>query len=128
MKAIQDNRCAKLCFKKVLRGEIYYADFDNVYGSEQKGERPVLIIQNSSGNIFSPTTICALISTSDKKSSLPTHVSIDSNEANLPQNSVVQLEQIRTIDKKRLKNKRGKLSHRKMKEINAAIRVSLELI
>lgn len=108
----------------VKRGEVYYADLSPVVGSEQGGMRPVLVIQNDIGNKYSPTIIVAAITSKLSKAKLPTHISLDSN-AGLPKDSVVLLEQIRTLDKRRLKEKVCDLSQIKMAEINQAILVSL---
>lgn len=108
--------------KDIKRGEIYYADLSPVIGSEQGGVRPVLIIQNQTGNRFSPTTIVAAI-TSVQKKPLPTHIAIDYDF--LESESIVLLEQIRTIDKKRLSDYLGSLSAADMKRIENAVEVSL---
>ena len=92
---------------QIKRGDIFYADLSPVVGSEQGGIRPVLIIQNDVGNRHSPTIICAAITSKMNKAKLPTHVEIDATKYNLVKNSVVLLEQIRTIDKKRLKEKKS---------------------
>ena len=89
----------------VKRGDIYYADLRPVVGSEQGGIRPVLIIQNETGNKHSPTVICAAITSKMNKAKLPTHVELDSSKYSIMKNSVVLLEQVRTIDKRRLKEK-----------------------
>ncbi len=107
------------------RGEIYYADLSPVVGSEQGGTRPVLIIQNDVGNKYSPTVIVSAITSQLCKAKLPTHVELSSMEYNLPKDSVVLLEQIRTLDKRRLKEKITTLDERKMKEVNRAILISL---
>ena len=93
----------------VRRGEIYYADLSPVVGSEQGGVRPVLIVQNDVGNKYSPTVIAAAITSQKEKSKLPTHIEINAQNCGLAKNSVVLLEQIRTIDKKRLKERMGML-------------------
>lgn len=90
---------------QVKRGDIFYADLSPVIGSEQGGIRPVLVVQNDVGNKFSPTVICAAITSKINKAKLPTHVEIDAAEYELVKNSVILLEQIRTIDKRRLKEK-----------------------
>ncbi len=107
------------------RGEIYFADLSPVVGSEQGGTRPVLIIQNDVGNKYSPTVIVSAITSQLSKAKLPTHVELSSNEYHLPKDSVVLLEQIRTLDKRRLKEKITTLDEHKMKEINRAILISL---
>lgn len=111
----------------VRRGDIYYADLSPVVGSEQGGIRPVLIVQNDIGNLHSPTVIAAAITTSREKSKLPTHIEVPSAECGLSHDSVVLLEQIRTIDKRRLKNRTGLLNDRSMARINKALSVSFGL-
>ena len=111
----------------VQRGEIYYVNLGSNIGSEQSGCRPVLIIQNNTGNKYSPTTIVATL-TSKKKKYLPTHVFIKKDYCNgLECNSIVELEQIRTIDKKRLENKVGRLSEEDLDKVLEAIKTSLAL-
>ena len=102
--------------KQVSRGQIYYADLSPVKGSEQGGLRPVLIIQNDIGNKYSPTTIIAIITTRKTKANLPTHVWLNA-ECGLPKDSMVECEQVRTIDKVRLSNFMGTVSQEIMKEI-----------
>ena len=109
----------------IHRGEIYYADLSPVVGSEQGGVRPVLIIQNDVGNKYSPTVIVSAITSQLGKAKLPTHIELPSGQYNLPKDSVALLEQIRTLDKKRLKNKVTELSENKMKEVDRAILISL---
>lgn len=111
----------------VKRGDIFYADLSPVVGSEQGGVRPVLIIQNDVGNRYSPTVICAAITSQINKAKLPTHIEIDCGKYSLVKDSVVLLEQIRTIDKKRLREKIGHLDASLMKKINKAILVSMGL-
>lgn len=111
----------------VKRGEIYYADLSPVVGSEQGGVRPVLIVQNDVGNKYSPTVIAAAITSQCGKNKLPTHIEIDAKQSGLNKNSVVLLEQMRTIDKSRLKEKTGELSSSEMSYIDNAISVSLGL-
>lgn len=111
----------------VKRGEIYYADLSPVVGSEQGGIRPVLIVQNDVGNKYSPTVIAAAITSQCGKTKLPTHIEIDSKQSGLNKNSVVLLEQMRTLDKSRLKEKTGELSRSFMNYIDNAILVSLGL-
>ena len=111
----------------VRRGDIFYADLSPVVGSEQGGLRPVLIIQNDVGNRYSPTVIAAAITSRLGKSRLPTHIDIYAERAGLTKNSVVLLEQIRTIDKRRLKEKMGHLDDDTMKNVNDAIGVSFGL-
>lgn len=111
----------------VRRGDIYYADLSPVVGSEQGGLRPVLIIQNDVGNKYSPTVIAAAITSRMGKTRLPTHIDIYAQKAGLAKDSVVLLEQIRTLDKRRLKEKMGHLDESMMTEINNAIAVSFGL-
>ena len=111
----------------VKRGDIFYADLSPVVGSEQGGMRPVLIIQNDVGNRYSPTVIAAAITSKMGKTRLPTHIDIYADKAGLAKNSVVLLEQVRTLDKRRLKEKMGHLDESAMNEINAAIAVSFGL-
>ena len=111
----------------VKRGDIYYADLSPVVGSEQGGLRPVLIIQNDVGNRHSPTVIAAAITSRMGKSRLPTHIDIYAERAGLQKDSVVLLEQVRTLDKQRLKEKMGHLDERTTSEINNAIAVSFGL-
>ncbi len=108
----------------VKRGDIYYADLSPVVGSEQGGLRPVLIIQNDVGNRYSPTVIAAAITSKLDKTHLPTHIDIHANEVGLARDSVILLEQIRTLDKKRLKEKMGHLDDVTMNSVNYAIAVS----
>lgn len=110
----------------VKRGEIYYADLSPVVGSEQGGLRPVLIVQNDVGNKFSPTVIAAAITSQKEKSRLPTHIELEIG-CGLAKDSVVLLEQIRTIDKKRLKEKMGRVDDSSMSQINQALSVSFGL-
>lgn len=111
----------------VKRGDIYYADLSPVVGSEQGGLRPVLIVQNDVGNKFSPTVIAAAITSQLGKSKLPTHIDIFADKFGLAKNSVILLEQIRTIDKQRLKEKMGHLDEDTMNRVNGAITVSFGL-
>ena len=111
----------------VRRGEIYYADLSPVVGSEQGGVRPVLIVQNDIGNSHSPTVIAAAITSRQDKSKLPTHIGINAADCGLSKDSVVLLEQIRTIDKKRLKERRGELDPPSMSRINNALSISFGL-
>ena len=108
----------------IKRGDIYYADLRPVVGSEQGGIRPVLIIQN----VHSPTVICAAITSQLHKAKLPTHVSLDSGKYDLVKDSVVLLEQLRTIDKTRLKDKICHLDNQVLFEIDKALEISLELL
>lgn len=111
----------------IKRGDIYYADLSPVVGSEQGGLRPVLIIQNDVGNKYSPTVIAAAITSRMEKSKLPTHIDLYADKVGLSKDSVVLLEQVRTIDKQRLKEKMGHLDDVAMNEINNAIAVSFGL-
>ena len=112
----------------IKRGDIYFADLRPVVGSEQGGIRPVLIIQNDVGNIHSPTVICAAITSQLHKTKLPTHVSLDSGKYDLVKDSVILLEQLRTIDKTRLKDKICHLDNQVLFEIDKALEISLELL
>lgn len=111
----------------VKRGEIYYADLSPVVGSEQGGVRPVLIVQNDVGNRYSPTVIAAAITSQREKSRLPTHIELSSTNCGLSKDSIVLLEQIRTIDKKRLKERMGQLDDGSMGKINRALTISFGL-
>lgn len=111
----------------IRRGDIYYADLRPVIGSEQGGVRPVLIIQNDVGNKHSPTVICAAITSKMNKAKLPTHVELDSTKYDIMKDSVILLEQLRTIDKKRLKDKICHLDREILKKVDQALLVSLEL-
>ncbi len=111
----------------VKRGDIYYADLSPVVGSEQGGLRPVLIIQNDVGNRYSPTVIAAAITSRMGKNRLPTHIDIHADKVGLAKDSVVLLEQIRTLDKRRLKEKMGHLDDGMMNAVNTAIAVSFGL-
>lgn len=106
------------------KGDIYYADLSPVVGSEQGGNRPVLIVQNDVGNRYSPTVIVAAITSQMGKASLPTHIRISMQESGLPKSSVALLEQIRTIDKSRLKQYVGRISKNEMAMVDKAIQVS----
>ncbi len=108
----------------IKRGDIYYADLSPVVGSEQGGLRPVLIIQNDVGNRYSPTVIAAAITSRMGKSRLPTHIDIHADRVGLAKDSVVLLEQIRTLDKRRLKERMGHLDDSTMQTVNYAIAVS----
>ncbi len=111
----------------VRRGEIYYADLSPVVGSEQGGVRPVLIIQNNVGNRYSPTVIAAAITSRGTKAKLPTHIKLYASDSGLSKDSVVLLEQIRTIDKTRLKEKMGTLSPYDMYKVDEALSISFGL-
>jgi mRNA interferase MazF len=111
----------------VHRGDIYYADLSPVVGSEQGGVRPVLIVQNDVGNKYSPTVIAAAITSQTAKTRLPTHISINADRCGLSKDSVVLLEQIRTLDKKRLKERMGALDNTSMHEVDTALSISFGL-
>lgn len=112
----------------VKRGDIYYANLSPVVGSEQGGRRPVLVIQNDVGNKYSPTVIVAAITSQISKAKLPTHVEVSAKQFNLDKDSVVLLEQLRTIDKRRLKEKVTHLGDEVMEKVDEAVRVSLGLV
>lgn len=111
----------------VRRGDIYYADLRPVIGSEQGGVRPVLIIQNDVGNKHSPTVICAAITSKMNKAKLPTHIELNASKYDMVKDSVILLEQLRTIDKQRLKDRVCHLDHDIMKAVNEGLMISLEL-
>lgn len=111
----------------IRRGDIFYADLSPVIGSEQGGLRPVLIVQNDIGNKYSPTVIAAAITSKMNKTKLPTHIDVPGEDAGLARDSIILLEQIRTIDKKRLKEKMGHLDEATMVNVNTAIEVSFGL-
>ena len=111
----------------IRRGDIYYADLSPVIGSEQGGIRPVLIIQNDVGNRHSPTVICAAITSQMNKAKLPTHVELDSSRYAMVKDSVILLEQLRTIDKTRLKDKVCHLDQEILVKVDKALEISLEL-
>ena len=111
----------------VKRGDIYYADLSPVVGSEQGGVRPVLIVQNDIGNRFSPTVIAAAITSQKAKANLPTHIQLNACDSGLSRDSIVLLEQIRTLDKKRLKEKMGSLDNRSMDQVDQALSISFGL-
>ena len=111
----------------VRRGEIYYADLSPVVGSEQGGMRPVLIVQNDVGNRYSPTVIAAAITSQQNKARLPTHIEIEARTYALTKNSVVLLEQVRTLDKRRLRERMGCLDEKAMQRVDGAIAISLGL-
>ena len=127
----KNNKEKKNTFREmemnIKRGDIYYADLSPVIGSEQGGLRPVLIVQNDVGNKYSPTVIAAAITSRMGKTKLPTHIDVVGNQVGLAKDSVILLEQIRTIDKKRLKEKMGHLDDDTMKNVNDAIGVSFGL-
>lgn len=111
----------------IKRGDIFYADLSPVVGSEQGGVRPVLIVQNDIGNKYSPTVIAAAITSQINKAKLPTHIEISAQEYGLAKDSVILLEQIRTIDKKRLREKIGHLDDELMEKVNEALSISFGL-
>lgn len=111
----------------VKRGDIYYADLSPVIGSEQGGIRPVLVVQNDVGNKYSPTVIAAAITSQINKAKLPTHIEVDAQQYGLSKDSVILLEQVRTIDKKRLKEKIGRLDDELMEKVNYALSISFGL-
>ncbi len=111
----------------VKRGDIYYADLSPVVGSEQGGLRPVLIIQNDVGNRYSPTVIAAAITSKMDKTKLPTHIDVYAEKVGLAKDSVILLEQVRTLDKRRLKEKMGHLDDDVMGMVNSALAVSFGL-
>ncbi|HHT26651.1 MAG TPA: type II toxin-antitoxin system PemK/MazF family toxin [Firmicutes bacterium] len=112
---------------ELRRGDIVYANLNPVIGSEQGGTRPVLIIQNDIGNRFSPTTIVAAVTSRIKKAKLPTHVEISASEYGLERDSVILLEQLRTIDKRRLKEKLAHLDEATMERVNQGLLISIGL-
>lgn len=114
-------------FVVIKRGDIFYADLRPVVGSEQGGIRPVLIIQNDVGNKHSPTVICAAITSKMNKAKLPTHIEIDASSYAIVRDSVILLEQLRTIDKQRLKDKVCHLDQEILRQVNKALCISLEL-
>ena len=109
----------------IKRGELYYADLSPVVGSEQGGVRPILIVQNDTGNKFSPTVIAAAVTSKIGKAKLPTHIELCAGGYGLTKDSVILLEQIRTLDKKRLKERIGELSPITMQKVNTALLISL---
>jgi len=111
----------------VHRGDIYYADLSPVVGSEQGGIRPVLIVQNDVGNRFSPTVIAAAITSQKDKARLPTHIQLHATGSGLARDSIVLLEQIRTLDKRRLKERMGRLDEVSMNRVDQALQVSFGL-
>ena len=112
----------------VRRGDIYYADLSPVVGSEQGGVRPVLIVQNDTGNRHSPTVIAAAITSQMGKAKLPTHIELQAMRYGLPKESVILLEQVRTLDKRRLKEKMGDLDLESMNRVDHALSVSFGLV
>lgn len=111
----------------IRRGDIYYADLRPVVGSEQGGIRPVLIIQNDIGNKHSPTVICAAITSKMNKAKLPTHIELDSRSCEIVKDSVILLEQLRTIDKRRLREKVCHLDGNLIHQVNRALCISLDI-
>lgn len=111
----------------IRRGDIYYADLSPVVGSEQGGVRPVLIVQNDVGNRYSPTVIAAAITSQKDKTRLPTHIQVNADHCGLAKDSIVLLEQVRTIDKQRLKERMGKLDPGSMTRVDKALSVSFGL-
>ena len=111
----------------VKRGDIFYADLSPVVGSEQGGVRPVLIVQNDTGNRHSPTVIAAAITSQTGKARLPTHISVAPLSCGLPKESVILLEQVRTLDKRRLREKMGRLDQNSMDRVNQALSISFGL-
>ncbi|MBR6737979.1 MAG: type II toxin-antitoxin system PemK/MazF family toxin [Clostridia bacterium] len=112
----------------IKRGELYYADLSPVVGSEQGGVRPVLVVQNDVGNKYSPTVIAAAVTSKINKAKLPTHIELSATLYGLNKDSVVLLEQIRTLDKKRLKERIGELNENTMNMVNDALLISLGFI
>lgn len=112
---------------QIHRGDIYYADLSPVVGSEQGGVRPVLIVQNDIGNRFSPTVIAAAITSQHTKANLPTHITLNAVDSGLARDSIVLLEQVRTIDKHRLKERMGKLDADSMHLVDQALSISFGL-
>ena len=111
----------------VKRGDIFYADLSPVVGSEQGGVRPVLIVQNDTGNKHSPTVIAAAITSQTGKARLPTHITLAAGSVGLPKDSIVLLEQVRTLDKRRLREHMGRVDDRVMRQVDNAIAVSFGL-
>lgn len=113
---------------EVHRGEVFYADLSPVVGSEQGGIRPVLILQNDVGNRHSPTVIAAAITSKQDKTHLPTHIGLQAQSCGLSRNSIVLLEQIRTLDKQRLREKAGKLTEQDQRRVDQALGISVGLV
>ena len=111
--------------EKIYRGDLFFANLNPVKGSEQGGKRPVVILQNDVGNKFSPTVIAAAITSRRFKTELPTHIQVNAHGCGLAKDSIVLLEQVRTLDKKRLKEKMGNLDERDMNRVDHALSVSL---
>ena len=112
----------------IRRGDIFYADLSPVVGSEQGGIRPVLIVQNDVGNKYSPTVIAAAITSQREKSKLPTHIQVNADGCGLSKDSIVLLEQIRTLDKRRLKEKMGEIPAETMQSVDSALSISFGLV
>ena len=112
----------------IKRGELYYADLSPVVGSEQGGVRPVLVVQNDVGNKYSPTVIAAAVTSKINKAKLPTHIELPSNSYGLAKDSVVLLEQMRTLDKRRLKARVGEVDETAMRKIERATLISLGFV
>ena len=129
------TRCGGYFFRRsvdfvdtnVRRGEIYYADLSPVVGSEQGGVRPVLIVQNDTGNRHSPTVIAAAITSQTGKARLPTHISVSPLSCGLPKQSIILLEQVRTLDKRRLRERAGRIPEDDMRRVDEALGVSMGL-
>jgi len=113
---------------EVYRGDIFFANLNPVVGSEQGGTRPVLILQNDIGNRYSPTTIVAAVTSRIKKAKLPTHVELPKSKSNLDRDSVILLEQLRTIDRRRLKERVTHLDEAAMRQVDEALEISLGLV
>ncbi|MCR4426839.1 MAG: type II toxin-antitoxin system PemK/MazF family toxin [Firmicutes bacterium] len=113
---------------EIRRGDIFYADLNPVIGSEQGGVRPVLVVQNDIGNYYSPTTIVAAVTSKIKRAKLPTHVELPASTGHLAVDSVILLEQVRTIDKARLRERVGRLDHDIMRKVDRAAEISLGLV
>ena len=123
----QRSECEDTVETIVKRGEIYYADLSPVVGSEQGGVRPVLIVQNDTGNRHSPTVIAAAITSQLGKAKLPTHIELEAQSYGLPKESVILLEQVRTLDKRRLRQRMGQVDSAVMEKVDTAIAVSFGL-
>ena len=121
------SECERSVDTNVRRGDIYYADLSPVVGSEQGGVRPVLIIQNDTGNRYSPTVIAAAITSQTGKANLPTHITLAARSCGLTRESVILLEQVRTLDKSRLRERMGRLDEPAMHQVDSAIAVSFGL-
>ncbi len=113
---------------EVRRGDIFIADLDPVMGSEQGGVRPVVVVQNNRGNHFSPTVICAAMTSRMSKSDLPTHVWVSARDSGLRSDSLVLCEQLRTLEKRRLKSRAGRIDDLALRRVDAALRAALGMI